>query len=483
MPFPNVDLRDNCLHYAARLGKTCLIEIILDTVKIEIDSRNPNDDLNTALCIACDAGWLDTAKVLISRGSKINYENAKHKTPLILASELIYPYDFQMSKLLISNGALVNYQTTNGNTALLSAAKFGNPEVINLLLKANSNINSKFSDGATALMRACYYNYPEIVDLLLVSNADVEARNKRNETALYIAAYRGYLEIVKILVLKYKADVNSEDIDGDTPLAVACYEDKPVVVKFLLENGGLVNKKGIRGDTPLHIAVANCPNEVVKMLLNNGADPNMINNDQETPLHIAIRHNQPEILKTLLKITKNLDQGSIYNCRTAFKCLMETLSIEKIKMACDLVRSGCDVNKSFTSQVYHRGYEVYVDSPFEYIFRMAKSKFRFVQQINLFGEFDMGDEYGLSCTALSLIINLISLIVKAGYRIMRNDLNLYENSWLKEYLDRYGIRFKSVCSLCDLSRLKIRECLKKPLDESIEFLDLPENLKMFLKFF
>lgn len=475
--------KDNCLHYAARLGKTCLIDTILDLVKFDVDFRNQKDDQNTALCIACDVGWLDTAKVLISRGSDVNYENAKYKTPLILATELIYPYDSQLAKLLISNGALVNHQTRSSNTALLSASKFGNYELIELLIRANSNVNFKFSDGATALMRACYYNYPDIVNLLLESNANLEAKNLRKESALYIASFRGYLEIVKNLVLKHGADVNNEDVDGDTPLSVACYEDKPQVVQFLLSKGGLVNKKGIRGDTPLHIAVANCSNDVVSMLLEHGADPDGVNNDQETPLHIAVRHGHKDILETLLKTSKNLDQTSIFGGRTAFKCLMENLSIEKIKMAIDLIRAGCDVNKGFSGVIEDRGYDIYIDSPFEYIFKLSKNKFRFVFQINQFGNLDCKNESGMSQIGLRIVVRLVSLLIKSGYKISKSDILLYTNSWLKEYLDQHDVKFSRMLSLEDLCRVRIRGLINKPLDKNVDCLDVPDNLRNFLKFF
>lgn len=475
--------KDNCLHYAARLGKTGLIDTILELVKFDINARNLKDDQNTALSIACDSGWLDTAKILIWRGSDVNYENSNNKTPLILATELIYPYDFQLAKLLISNGALVNHQTRSGNTALLSASKFGNYELIDLLIKANSNVNCKFSDGATALMRACYYNYPDIVELLLENNANVEAKNLRKESALYIASFRGYLDIVQSLVSSHYADVNSEDIDGDTPLSVACYENKTKVVEYLLNKGGLVNKKGIRGDTPLHIAVANCSNHVCILLLDHGADPDSTNNDQETPLHIAIRHGHKDILETLLKKSKNLDQASIYGGRTAFKCLIENLSVDKIKMAIDIIRAGCDVNKGFSGVKEDRGYDIFVESPFEYIFKLTKNKFRFAHQINLFGNLDSKNESGLSQIGIKQMVILVSMLIKSGYKLNKNDMSLYESSWLKEYLDHHGIVFNGFLSLADLCRVRIRCLLKKPLDNNVDNLDLPTNLKNFLKFF
>ena len=232
--------KDTALHYACRMGKVNLVKLFLDTKIFNVNDKNNDGD--TILSIACDSGFVDIARLLIKYDADCNCENNKHKTPLILASELLSPYDMEMCKLLIDDGnAIVNYQTKNFNHILLSASKFGNLELIKYLISVNTSVNLKFSDGATALMRACYYNYIELVHFFIKNNANVEEKNKRQETPLYIAAYRGHVEIVKFLIKK-NAIVNSEDIDGDTPLTVACYEDKANVVSILLKNGAHVNK-------------------------------------------------------------------------------------------------------------------------------------------------------------------------------------------------------------------------------------------------
>lgn len=477
-----LDKKDNALHYACRLGKTCLIDIFLDSGYFDVNEKNKSSYQDTPLGIACDLGWLDTAKLLVSRGADVNYENLKSKTPLILSTELIYPFDVQMCKLLLSKGALVNYKTKSSNTALLSASKFGNLELISLLIQANSNINCQFSDGATALMRACYYNFPGLVEILLENNAQIETKNLRQETALYIAAFRGNFEIVKLLVGKYGANVNSEDIDGDTPLAVACYENKSQVISYLLQHGAQVNKKGIRGDTPLHIAVANCDNNVVSELILYGANPDAINNDNETPLHIVLKHNNLETLQSLLKVVRNLDECSYFGTKTPFKYLMENLSVDKLRMGICLVKAGCDVNKGFSGEkievIY---YNSVFDSPFSYIFKLQKNKFKFYQQLNYFTE----------STGISLMVNLIYTILQAGYRVRESDLRMYKESWLYGYLDlidednkdlledlfKAGMNKPNLAALC---RVRIRGLLRKPMEDSIAQLNIPKLLKSFL---
>lgn len=88
---------------------------MLDSGAFRIDEPNWSDERNTPLAIACEFGWLDTAKVLIARGANVNYVNAHGKTPLILATELIAPYDLEMCKMLVQNGARLNDITLNKN--------------------------------------------------------------------------------------------------------------------------------------------------------------------------------------------------------------------------------------------------------------------------------------------------------------------------------------------------------------------------------
>ncbi len=141
-----------------------------------------------------------TVKFLVSRGGRVNTENARFKTPLILATELKYPYDVGMCRLLLDSGAHVNWTTRNRNTVMFSACKFGNLELMEVLLSRGGDLNVQSKDGASPLMHACYYNCLEMVGFLLRHSAQIEMRNLRHETALYIAAFRGHFKIVQLLV-------------------------------------------------------------------------------------------------------------------------------------------------------------------------------------------------------------------------------------------------------------------------------------------
>lgn len=256
--------KDNLLHYSCRLGKLNMIRKILSKNYFNLNEKNFDGD--SALTLVCDRGYHECARILLEYndtnlnnnnsntpstssncniGLNLNIENNKFKTPLILASELLSPYDLDMCKLLVQHGANISYQTKNFNNILLSASKFGNYELIRYIIESDRNIiNLKFNDGASALMRACYYNYIDIVNYLIENRANIEDKNNRHETPLYIASYRGHYDIAKLLI-NYGANVNCEDIDGDTPLTVACYEYKTDIIYLLLAHNSNVNKQVI----------------------------------------------------------------------------------------------------------------------------------------------------------------------------------------------------------------------------------------------
>ena len=192
--------KDNALHYACRLGRTNLVEVLLNSGHFNVNE--PNFSKDSCLTVACDNGHLETVSLLIVRGADPNYENEKEKTPLILATELNDPCDIKLVNLLISNGAQVTKATSNGNNVLYNASLYANLKLIDLLMLANADLEMKNNDGTNSLMRACVFNHFNLVKYFIEHGANIESENMRKETPLYLASFKGYLSIVKLLVEK-----------------------------------------------------------------------------------------------------------------------------------------------------------------------------------------------------------------------------------------------------------------------------------------
>ncbi|PAA54585.1 hypothetical protein BOX15_Mlig005281g1, partial [Macrostomum lignano] len=100
----------------------------------------------------------------------------------------------------------------------------------------------------------------------------------------------------------------AEEGSGETPLMMACRDNKLVIVDRLLESGAGVFEKCSDGRTALHFAGQYAKDDIIKLLLARKADPNQTGGPlEQTSLHYACQRSQsalPAVL-TLIKVTKN----------------------------------------------------------------------------------------------------------------------------------------------------------------------------------
>ena len=190
-------------------------------------------------------------------------------------------------------------------------------------------------------------NHEKTFNLLIKYGADVNAKDKEGNTPLYLK--RNSKHIVKLLI-ENGADVNAKNNEGNTPLyflklsehrnpSPKHIEDKENFdfywngsAKLLIDNGADVNARNNKGETPLFYS--NHP-EFAKLLIKYGADVNARNNDSETPLFYV---------KKLAFAKLFIDNGADVNARnndgnTPLHLNRNYKSIVKL-----LIEKGVDVN-------------------------------------------------------------------------------------------------------------------------------------------
>jgi ankyrin repeat protein len=79
-----------------------------------------------------------------------------------------------------------------------------------------------------------------------------------------------------------KVEVNSRDVEGDTPLHILARRGDIYGSKTLIEAGADVNAVGDMGETPLHVALTVKNKQIIEMLLNAGANPDIRSEFNET---------------------------------------------------------------------------------------------------------------------------------------------------------------------------------------------------------
>jgi ankyrin repeat protein len=119
----------------------------------------------TPLLGAFKFGDADVARTLFDLGAPIEFADGNGITMLGRAA---LNNEVAMAKALIDRGANVNVVDKLGMTPLLWAAAmdFGDPAMIELLLKSGARADARSRDGLTALDLARKYNHVEIIPVL-----------------------------------------------------------------------------------------------------------------------------------------------------------------------------------------------------------------------------------------------------------------------------------------------------------------------------
>ena len=156
-------------------------------------------------------------------------------------SYIVMNYDFDIIiKLIESTNLPIDQQDKFGHTLLYRAVDHCNINQFDLLMTLNPNVNCADFIGSTPLMLACLRLNPYLVENLLEKKADPNMTNNNNDTALMMVCGTLMkfdddilLKIVKLLV-DYKAKLNVTN-KSCTPLNLAIYTNKTIIVKYLLQ--------------------------------------------------------------------------------------------------------------------------------------------------------------------------------------------------------------------------------------------------------
>ena len=327
------------LHIACRSG--CSLEVIKLLARCDVNRQDEAG--NTPLCIACQNGSIDMVRYLVKeRKCDFNVANNKGELPLHLACKLEIVQ-------LVSVGCDVNRQDEAGNTPLHIACQNGSIDIVRCLVEesgmhkygedivrlvslacdVNTTGSTHIIEGDTMLHVALYNrqsNIDLIQHLISVLKFSLSVENSRQEYPLHIACRLGcLLEVMKLLG---DCDVDHQDIDGNTPLHLACQRHDVITARFLMKerhcSNAIVNNKGElplhhacrhqygafiiqdvsagcdvnsqdnSGNTPLHLACDNCITESVRhvrhLVNERRCDINVVNNEGELPLHFACKH-------------------------------------------------------------------------------------------------------------------------------------------------------------------------------------------------
>ena len=127
--------------------------------------------------------------------------------------------------------------------------------------------------------------------------------NVEGMTPLHMACCNGNARVVELLLSK-KASTSITTDGGSTPLALACINRHTSIVRMLLAAGA-------SADQGLAVACAQGDTRTVKALLAGGAKAGLIPTDGTTPppLLASLLHDRPEVARLLLDSGAGLDSA------------------------------------------------------------------------------------------------------------------------------------------------------------------------------
>ena len=146
-------------------------------------------------------------------------------------------------------------------------------------------------------------------------------------------------------LIKQKADVNSTDVDGMTPLIWAAHQNDFDAVKALLAAGANVKAANRYEVTALTEAANNGDGEMMLALINAGANVNASIGEGETPLMTASRTGATVGVKALLAKGVKVDAVDTYRGQTALMWAVAENHADITKLLMD---AGANVNARST---------------------------------------------------------------------------------------------------------------------------------------
>ncbi len=123
----------------------------------------------TALHLAARRGHNQIADLLLKYGADVNAKGPEGQTPLFYAID-----QYETARLLISRGAKLNERRATGGTFLDMAVSIGRTELVKMLLESGAQVNTGRDGGRSALDEAAANGHDEIVNLLKAFGAEGE---------------------------------------------------------------------------------------------------------------------------------------------------------------------------------------------------------------------------------------------------------------------------------------------------------------------
>lgn len=245
---PKIDI---ILHQAIKDGEIDVVAILLSS-----GAASPSALVKgkTPLYVACEAGNVDIAKLLLQKGAQVSQKN-----------DLSYKakYDKYWS--------VNDFDCTHGSLPMKAAIKSGSLELVELLIEHGADFDGVGNLGRSPLMEALHAGKEDLALLFIEKGANLRLKEAMGCNVIHFAV--DHIRVLRELV-KRGVGLNDIDQDGQTVLYTVAGRKSPEILQFVLENSDkkLINQLWLDTWTPLSSAVQSNYLDNVIMLVDAGAD-------------------------------------------------------------------------------------------------------------------------------------------------------------------------------------------------------------------
>ncbi|KAJ4006001.1 hypothetical protein NW766_010826 [Fusarium irregulare] len=250
---------------------------------------------------------------------------------------------YKMANCLINHGPDIHAEDSNKVQPLQLACKGKSTELVKLLLKKGARVEHLDSDGYLALHWASRYGCHAVIPQLLGPGKMFlnQTESLDQQTLLNLACYYDRIEVVEVL-LGHNADLHPRDIYGWTVFFTAASKCYYETLQKLIDYAHTLDGKPFdipnnEGRTPLIQLCANAfeekgdyqrDKECIDALLKLNPDVNARDDEKGTALHFAIEsairaHDASVSLEIIHHVTNNLLLARDNDGSTAFDILFD----------------------------------------------------------------------------------------------------------------------------------------------------------------
>ncbi|RUS86835.1 hypothetical protein EGW08_005431 [Elysia chlorotica] len=373
-------------------------------------------------------------------------------------------------------------------TPLCVACKNNREDLVTVLLHHGAATEKRSSFyGKQPLHFACDHSCGNlgIVRKILDAKANIDAQDIDGNTALHLACTESNVPVVELL-LERRADVHLMDIDGETPLVRACLARSHRLVEALLK---ATSDPNVGDGLPLEITVATGSVETLKSLIASGADV-----QRRAYLAQACEYNQIDVMKVLKNCGADLNKtNSLGKTPLQAACSSEQSSAEVVRL---LLSWGADVNICSSTRMTAMHYacdRLYVEKVRLLLAYGADPGMRWAHQMTPIEQAWIGfllgrhESQDIDCSIVQVVRLLLAAgaRLRPGFRHLRSAIVLTPGLGpraIQELLDLLECQASGPAKLQDLCRICVRNATNPNIDVNVAALPLPKPIVSYLQF-